>query len=96
MWFVPRDNLTLLTPEDAAATYSFNKHIIKHRFCPTCGIHPYGEGVDPKGNRMAATTCVVSKPPTLPPFRCRTSTVVHREAFAGQNCLTSMFSVWMR
>lgn len=54
MWFVPRDKLTLLTPEDAAATYTFNKHVIKHRFCPTCGIHPYGEGVDPKGNRMAA------------------------------------------
>ena len=54
LWFVPRDSLKLLTPEDAASTYLFNKHVIKHRFCPTCGIHPYGEGVDPKGNRMAA------------------------------------------
>ena len=54
MWFVPRDRLKLLTPEDALATYTFNKHAIKHRFCPTCGIHPYGEGVDPKGNAMAA------------------------------------------
>jgi hypothetical protein len=44
----------LLTPEDAASTYTFNKHVIKHRFCPSCGIHPYGEGVDPKGNRVAA------------------------------------------
>ena len=24
------------------------------RFCPECGIHPYAEGVDPKGNKMAA------------------------------------------
>lgn len=54
MWFVPRQKLTLLTPEEAAATYTFNKHVIKHRFCPTCGIHPYGEGVDAKGQRMAA------------------------------------------
>ena len=54
LWFVPRDSLRLLTPEDAASTYTFNKHVIKHRFCPTCGIHPYGEGTDPKGNRMAA------------------------------------------
>jgi len=54
MWFVPRDKLHLLTPEENAATYMFNKHVIKHRFCPTCGIHPYGEGADPKGNRMAA------------------------------------------
>jgi len=30
------------------------KHVIKHRFCQTCGIHPYGEGTDPKGNRTAA------------------------------------------
>jgi hypothetical protein len=44
----------LHTPEEAASAYTFNKHVIKHRFCPTCGIHPYGEGVDPKGNRTAA------------------------------------------
>ena len=54
MWFVPREKLKLKTPEDAASTYLFNKHVIKHRFCPTCGIHPYGEGTDPKGNAMAA------------------------------------------
>ena len=28
--------------------------MIRHRFCPVCGIHPYGEGIDPKGNAMAA------------------------------------------
>lgn len=54
MWFVPREDLKLLTPEESAKTYTFNKHVIKHRFCPTCGMHPYGEGVDPKGNAMAA------------------------------------------
>lgn len=54
LWFVARDQFRLRTPEDAAATYTFNKHVVKHRFCATCGIHPYGEGVDPKGNAMAA------------------------------------------
>lgn len=54
MWFVPREKLHLLTPEEMASTYTFNKHVIKHRFCPNCGIHPYGEGVDPKGMSMAA------------------------------------------
>ncbi|WP_323122378.1 GFA family protein [Burkholderia alba] len=54
LWFVPRDALHLLTPEDALSTYMFNKHVIQHRFCATCGIHPFGEGTDPKGNRMAA------------------------------------------
>ena len=36
------------------STYLFNKHAIRHRFCPVCGIHPYGEGKDPKGKAMAA------------------------------------------
>ena len=54
LWFVPREQLTLRTPDDAAATYTFNKHVIAHRFCPACGIHAFGEGTDPKGNRVAA------------------------------------------
>ena len=54
MWFVPRDALTLRTPDANAATYVFNKHVIRHRFCAKCGIHPYGEGTDAKGQAMAA------------------------------------------
>lgn len=54
LWFVPRDKLRLRTPEEAASSYTFNKHVIQHRFCASCGIHPYGEGTDPKGNAMAA------------------------------------------
>ena len=54
LWFVPLEKLHLLTAEDAASTYTFNKHHIKHRFCAVCGIHPYGEGTDPKGNAMVA------------------------------------------
>lgn len=54
LWFVPRDQLRVLTPEADIGTYTFNKHVIKHRFCSTCGIHPYGEGTDPQGNRIAA------------------------------------------
>jgi hypothetical protein len=54
LWFVPRNQLRRLTPEADAATYTFNKHGIKHRFCATCGIHPYGEGVYPKGNHTRA------------------------------------------
>ena len=54
LWFVPRDQFRLLTAEADIGTYTFNKHVIKHRFCRTCGIHPYGEGTDPKGNPMAA------------------------------------------
>jgi hypothetical protein len=54
MWFVPRASLRLLTPESDTASYTFNKHVIQHRFCPTCGMHPYGEGKSPSGDAMAA------------------------------------------
>lgn len=54
LWFVPRESFHLLGDDEAAATYTFNKHVIKHRFCPNCGIHPYGEGVGPDGREMAA------------------------------------------
>jgi hypothetical protein len=54
LWFAPKANFRLKSPESAASTYTFNKHVIKHRFCSACGIHPYGEGTDPKGNAMAA------------------------------------------
>jgi hypothetical protein len=54
LWFVPRDALVLRTPESNASTYTFNKHVIQHRFCAVCGIHPYGEGRDRQGNATAA------------------------------------------
>ena len=54
LWFVPREKMRLTTPESNASTYTFNKHVIQHRFCPKCGIHPYGEGKDAKGNATAA------------------------------------------
>ena len=54
LWFVPRKNLTLLMPEENLSTYTFNKHVIKHRFCTACGIHTFGEAVDPSGTPMAA------------------------------------------
>lgn len=54
LWFVPRDNLHLLTPEADISTYTFGKQRIKHRFCAICGIHPFGEATDPEGKNMAA------------------------------------------
>lgn len=54
LWFVPCEKLQLLTPESDLTTYTFNKHVIRHQFCGVCGIQPFGEGSDPKGNKMAA------------------------------------------
>jgi hypothetical protein len=53
LWFAPREKMKV-TGEAELTTYTFNKHVIKHRFCKTCGVLPFGEGVDPKGNKMAA------------------------------------------
>ena len=54
LWFVPRAQLQVTRGAGELATYTFNRHVIQHRFCPACGIHPFGEGVDPKGTAMAA------------------------------------------
>jgi hypothetical protein len=60
MWFVPRANLNLLTPEENLSTYTFNKHKIKHRFCAKCGCAPFGEAIGPDGMAKAAinTRCL--------------------------------------
>jgi len=52
--FMPYSKLKWIAGENAMSSYTFNKHVIKHRFCPTCGIHPYGEGKDRSGNEIAA------------------------------------------
>lgn len=54
LWFVPREQLHLLTPEAEMASYRFNKHVIDHRFCPHCGCAPLGMGNGPDGKPMAA------------------------------------------
>lgn len=54
LWFVPRANLRLITPEENLATYTFNKHKIKHHFCSKCGCAPFGDGTSPEGDAKAA------------------------------------------
>jgi hypothetical protein len=54
MWFVPRQALNLQISPERMSTYTFNKHVIKHHFCPSCGIHPFGEAISPSGQEMAA------------------------------------------
>lgn len=54
LWFCPSSAFALTTPDAQAATYTFNKRAIEHRFCPRCGIHTHGEGIAPDGTRTAA------------------------------------------
>lgn len=53
LWFLPRARLTLHADE-ALATYTFNKHVIRHHFCSNCGCAPFGFGKDPSGAETAA------------------------------------------
>jgi len=52
--FIPASAFRLLTAADDLGTYRFSKHVIAHHFCKTCGIDPFSEGTDPKGNKMVA------------------------------------------
>ena len=54
LWFVPKSAFKLLTPDGNASTYTFNKHTIKHRFCPVCGVAPYSEAMNPKTGEPTA------------------------------------------
>ena len=54
LWFIPRDRFRLLTKPEGMKTYTFNKHAIKHHFCPTSGIHPFAEGTGRDGKPIAA------------------------------------------
>ncbi|MGH8280661.1 MAG: GFA family protein [Gammaproteobacteria bacterium] len=53
LWFVPRENLRLRTPEADLGTYTFNTHHLKHHYCPKCGIAPFSDG-EKAGKAMAA------------------------------------------
>jgi hypothetical protein len=54
LWFAPKTHFRLLTPAANATVYTFNKHIIQHHFCATCGCAPFAFGKDPKGADTAA------------------------------------------
>lgn len=54
LWFVPKPNFTLLTPNSKITTYTFNKHVIQHQFCPVCGVQTFAEAADRHGNPIVA------------------------------------------
>ncbi|MES2606109.1 MAG: GFA family protein [Pseudomonadota bacterium] len=54
LWFLPKTSFTLRGPEAGMTTYTFNKHIIQHKFCSKCGCAPFGFGKDKSGAPTAA------------------------------------------
>lgn len=51
---VPAGSVTITAGEDAQTTYRFNKEVIDHQFCTTCGIGVFGRGKGPDGSETFA------------------------------------------
>ena len=52
--FVPSSAMKVLSGADETTDYQFNKHVIHHLFCKTCGIESYASGKGPDGKDMVA------------------------------------------
>lgn len=49
LWAVPRGSVRVQVRDGGMAEYLFNQHVFRHRFCRTCGIHPFAEDAHPAG-----------------------------------------------
>ena len=54
MTFTPESSFTLKSGEGDLIKYNFNKHLIDHVFCKTCGVQSFAHGQDGEGNKMVA------------------------------------------
>lgn len=52
--FVPADHFELQSGDGALGDYQFNKHVIHHKFCTTCGIKSFAVGKGKDGADMVA------------------------------------------
>ena len=52
--FVPAEAFRITAGEDELNEYRFNKHVISHLFCRTCGVQAFGRGQRPDGAATVA------------------------------------------
>ena len=64
--FVPSDRFELKSGEGELTDYLWNKKVIHHTFCKTCGILSFARGVGPDGKEMVAINvrCLEGVDPT--------------------------------
>jgi hypothetical protein len=64
--FVPVSAFNLKQGEEMLNDYQFNKKIIHHLFCRTCGAHSFCRGKGPDGSEMIAINvrCLTDVDPT--------------------------------
>jgi hypothetical protein len=55
---VAREDFQLLQGEDSLATYRFNTGVAQHRFCKTCGIHPFSRPRSHPGSYDVNARCL--------------------------------------
>ena len=54
MAFVPAGSFRMFSGEANLRDYQFGKKRIHHRFCAQCGVRPFAQGSDGKGNEFYA------------------------------------------
>jgi hypothetical protein len=52
--FTPASQFKLVSGQDRMTDYQFNKKMIHHLFCPTCGVESFARGNMPDGSAMVA------------------------------------------
>ena len=52
--FTPAANFKLISGQGAMTEFQFNKQVIHHLFCSTCGIQSFARGKRPDGAEMIA------------------------------------------
>jgi hypothetical protein len=52
--FAAGEAFTLNSGSDNLTEYQFNKHLIHHQFCKTCGVQGFSFGATPDGRQMVA------------------------------------------